>query len=113
MVDAFLIASREGSFETLLTVLDPKVVLRYDRVAADQNVPGEAHGAQAVARLFVGRARETQSALINGSVGIIVAPRGRLLLVLEVAIVNGRIAEINAISDPARLRKLDLAVLDY
>jgi RNA polymerase sigma factor (sigma-70 family) len=113
VVDAFLNASREGSFETLLTVLDPEVVLRYDRVAADQNVPGEAHGAQTVARLFAGRARETQSALINGSVGIVVAPRGRLLLVLEVAIADDRIAEINAISDPARLRKLDLAVLDY
>jgi len=43
---------------------------------------------------------------------LVVVPRGRLLLVLEIAIVNGRIAEITAISDPARLRKLDLAVLD-
>src|SRR5581483_794370 len=112
VVDAFLSASREGSFETLLSVLDPDVVFRYDRIAADQGTPGEVHGAQAVARLFAGRARATQSALVNGSIGVVVAPRGRLLLVLELAITNGKIARISAVSDPARLHQFDLAVLD-
>ena len=112
VVDAFLSASREGSFETLLSVLDPDVEFRYDRIAADRSTPGEVHGAQAVARLFAGRARATQSALVNGSLGIVVAPHGRLLLVMELAITNGKIARISAISDPARLHQLDLAVLD-
>jgi RNA polymerase sigma-70 factor (ECF subfamily) len=47
---------------------------------------------------------------VNGSVGIIVAPRGRLFLVLNLAITHGKIAEINVISDPARLSQLNLAV---
>jgi RNA polymerase sigma-70 factor (ECF subfamily) len=48
---------------------------------------------------------------VNGSVGVIVAPRGRLRLVLDLTITNGKIAEINVIADPARLQELDLAVL--
>jgi RNA polymerase sigma-70 factor (ECF subfamily) len=49
---------------------------------------------------------------VNGLVGVVVAPRGRLLLVLELTITHDKIAEINVISDPARLQKLDLAVVD-
>jgi RNA polymerase sigma-70 factor (ECF subfamily) len=112
IVDAFLAAARGGSFEALLVALDPDVVFRSDPVASSQGAPAEVHGAQAVARLFVGRARETQSALVNGSVGVVVAPRGRLLLVFNLAIVRGKIAQITAITNPTRLRQLTLAVLD-
>jgi RNA polymerase sigma-70 factor, ECF subfamily len=51
-------------------------------------------------------------ALVNGTVGVVVAPRGRLLLVLRRAFAKGRIAGIEAVADPARIRQLDLAVLD-
>ena len=40
------------------------------------------------------------------------APRGRLLLVLGFTISGEKIIEIDAIADPERLRRLDLAVLD-
>jgi len=46
---------------------------------------------------------------VNGAVGVVVAPRGRLLIVLGFTIRGGK---IDAIADPARLRQLDLAVLD-
>lgn len=49
---------------------------------------------------------------MNSSVGVVVAPRGNLLLALDLAITNGQITEINSIFDPARLSGLDLAVLD-
>ncbi len=112
VVDAFLTASRAGNFDALLAVLDPDVVFRHDRTALPAGASREVHGALAVARQFAGRARETQSALVNDSVGIVVAPRGRLLLVLDLTITHGKIAELNVISDPARLRQLNLAVLD-
>jgi RNA polymerase sigma-70 factor (ECF subfamily) len=48
---------------------------------------------------------------VNGAVGVVVAPRGQLLLVLELTITHGKINEIKVISEPARLKKLDLAVL--
>jgi len=49
--------------------------------------------------------------LVNGSVGVVVAPRGQMLFVLELKIVGGKIAEIEMIADPARIRQLDLAEL--
>jgi RNA polymerase sigma-70 factor, ECF subfamily len=112
VVEAFLAAAREGSFDALLAVLDPDVVLRHDPRAVPAGVPGEIHGAAAVAKQFVGRAQATQPALVNGAVGVVVAPHGQLLGVLDLLIRGGKIAAITAISDPARLRRLHLAVLD-
>ncbi len=63
-------------------------------------------------RAAKGRARAAPAALVNGAVGVVVAPRGRLLLVLGFAISGGKIVEIDVIADPERLRRLDLAVLD-
>ena len=49
--------------------------------------------------------------LVNGAVGGVVAPRGRLFRVLELEIARGKIVRIDVIGDPARLRELDLAIL--
>jgi hypothetical protein len=57
------------------------------------------------------RARFAQPALVNGAVGVVVAPRGRLFAVLGFTITGGKIVEIEVLADPARLRRLDLAVL--
>jgi RNA polymerase sigma factor (sigma-70 family) len=112
IVDAFLSASRNGDFEGLLAVLDPDVVVLADDAAARLGGSREVRGSQAVARAFMGRAQTAQSALIDGVVGAVVAPRGRLLMVVNVTIANGRIVEINAVGDPERLRNFDLSVLD-
>ncbi len=112
IVDAFLAASRDGDFEALLAVLDPDVVVRADDAAA--RLGGglrELRGADAVARAFMGRARAARSALVDGAIGAIVAPRGRLLLVNRITIANGKIVEIDAVADPARLGGFDLTVL--
>jgi RNA polymerase sigma factor (sigma-70 family) len=111
VVEAFLKASREGNFDALLAVLDPDVVLRRDPGAVPAGVPGELHGAAAVAKQFVGRAQAAQPVLVNGSVGVVVAPYGRLLGVFDLSIRGGKITAITTISDPAHLRQLHLAVL--
>jgi RNA polymerase sigma-70 factor (ECF subfamily) len=112
VVDAFLAAARGGDFEALLTVLDPDVVLRSDRAARRPGVPAEVRGAATVAQQAVrGRARAAQPALVNGAVGVIVAPRGRLLMILDFTIRDGKIVAIDAIADPERVRQLDLAML--
>jgi RNA polymerase sigma-70 factor (ECF subfamily) len=51
-------------------------------------------------------------ALVNGAAGAVVAPRGEPFSVMGFTVVGGRIVEIDAITDPERLRALDLAVLD-
>jgi RNA polymerase sigma-70 factor, ECF subfamily len=55
--------------------------------------------------------RAAQPALVDGAVGLVVAPRGRLLMVLRFTFAHGRIAEIEAIAEPERLREVELAVL--
>ena len=112
VVEAFLAASRTGNFDALLAVLDPEVVLRHDPAAVPVGAPREIRGAASVARQFVGRAHTARAALVNGSVGVVVAPLGRLHLALNLTIAHGKIVEINAVIDPARLRQLNLAVLD-
>jgi hypothetical protein len=49
---------------------------------------------------------------MTGAVGLVMAPRGRLFLVLGVTISDGRITAIDVIGNPGRLGELDLAVLD-
>lgn len=112
VVDAFLAASRAGDFNALLTVLDPEIVFRIDGATSPKGVAREVCGAPAVARQFSGRAQGFRTALVNGAVALIVAPRGHLFLVLNLTIRNGKIAEIEAVADPTRLRQFDLAILD-
>jgi len=112
VVDAFLAAARGGDFGALLAVLDPDVVLRADRAAADAGAPGEVRGAPAVADTFSGRARAARPALVNGAAaGAVWAPGGRPRVVFGFTVRRGKIVEIDILADPARLRQLDLAVL--
>ncbi|MGH3505730.1 MAG: sigma-70 family RNA polymerase sigma factor [Nocardioidaceae bacterium] len=115
VVDAYLAATRHGNFEALVKILDPEVVLRADRSAGPTPAPIVLRGVNAVARGALAsseRARFTQPALVDGSVGLVMAPRGQLFLVLGFTIVDDAITEIDVIADPDRLRELDLAVLD-
>ncbi len=115
VVDAFLAASRGGDFDALVAMLDPDVVLHADREAVPSRAPTVIRGAHAVARGALAssaRARFTQPALVNGVVGLVMAPRGQLFLILGFTITDGKITEIDVVADPARLRQLDLAVLD-
>ncbi len=111
VVDAFLAASRGGDFDALLAVLDPDVVLRADRVAVSRGAAGEIRGVASVARQLAGRTRFARLVLVDGAVGLVVAPRGRLVLLLRLTIRHGKIAEIEAVADPAHLHQLRLAVL--
>ncbi len=112
VVDAFLTAVRAGDFDALLAVLDPDVVLRADRGAAG---PAVHRGAATVAARALGFAHLAQAArpvLVNGAVGLLVAPDGRPHSVLAFTIADGTIAEIDILADPVRLGDLDLPGID-
>src|SRR4051794_19819632 len=106
IVDAFLAASRVGDFAALVALLDPDAVYRADEAAAAFDGVPVLVGAGAVAQAFMGRATTAVSALLDGVLGVAVAPEGRLLVVLEVAIEDGRIVELDAVAAPARLAAL-------
>jgi hypothetical protein len=115
VVDAFLTASRAGDLGALLAVLAPDVVRRADRVALRGAAETEVRGARRVAEAMlanVGLARSAGPVLVNGTVGVVVALRGRLLLVLELAIDGDRVTAIDVVGDPTQLRQLERAVVD-
>ena len=115
IVDAYLAASREGDFDALLALLDPDVVLHVDRSAVPEGAPREIRGAREVvgrALANAARARGAQLALINGDVGILLAPHGRLDRVLRPTISHGRIVELDLVTDAERLSGLEISALD-
>ncbi len=112
VVDAFFAAARDGDFEGLVAVLDPDVVSRGDGGPGASAVARGARDVAARALTFARLAPFVRPALVNGAAGAVVAPRGEPFSVMGFTVVGGRIVEIDAITDPERLRALDLAVLD-
>ena len=112
VIDAFLAAAREGNFEGLISLLDPQAVMRGDEAAVRLGGPRRLAGSAAVAKAFEGRAQAARFILADGAPAILVAPGGRLLLVLDVTLRGGKIAAIEAIADPERLAKFAFAVPD-
>ncbi|MEU4733002.1 MULTISPECIES: sigma-70 family RNA polymerase sigma factor [unclassified Streptomyces] len=115
VVDAFLAATRGGNFDDLVTLLHPDVVLRADPAVGPTPRPVVISGSVTVARgamAAMQRAQSTQPALVDGVVGLAMAPLGRLFLVLAFTITQGLITEIDVVAEPERLAGIDLAVLD-
>jgi RNA polymerase sigma factor (sigma-70 family) len=113
VVDAFLAAARGGDFEALLEVLDPDVVLRADR---GPGASREIRGARAVAEQAATFSRvpeSVQSVLVNGAAGIVSwLPGGQPFSVMGFTVKRRKIVEIDVLGDPARLRQLDLTILE-
>ena len=112
VVEAFLAAARDGDFDRLVGVLDPDVVLRADLGAAGSR---EVRGADAVigqAMFYSQLGLVMKSALINGAAGVVTMRDGRPFSVGAFTVRGGRIVEMDWLADPARLRELDLTILD-
>jgi RNA polymerase sigma factor (sigma-70 family) len=110
VVDAFFAAVRQGDFEALLAVLDPDIVIRTDHgtLRKIQGARAAAEGAMVFAHL----ASSVQPALINGVAGIVSQlPSGEVFAVMRFIVRGDRIAEIDVIRDPERLRRVDLSKL--
>lgn len=110
VVDAFLLASRTGDLAGLMAVLDPDVVVRADVFAGGGQVR-EVRGAEKVAAFYNGKAQTARTALVDGAVGAVVAPMGKLMLVLDVKVEAGKVVEISVIGDPTRLAAVELGVV--
>jgi RNA polymerase sigma-70 factor (ECF subfamily) len=121
LVEAFVRAARAGDLAGLLAVLDPEAVIRIDgaaRMAAGtpdaEPTTREVRGAAAWAPRFIALSRglqPVQLALVDGAVGLILAPHGKLSRALTFSVSDGRLARVEVIGDPARLRELEIAVL--
>ncbi|CCK25450.1 RNA polymerase sigma-70 factor [Streptomyces davaonensis JCM 4913] len=115
VVEAFLAAAQGGDLGALLDVLAPDVVRHADPAALPPGMAPELRGARAVAEgtvLLRDRSRYAAVALLDGRVGIVVAPHGRLRVALTVGVEGERITAYEVIADPERLRRTEVAVLD-
>jgi RNA polymerase sigma-70 factor (ECF subfamily) len=113
VVEAFLAAARNGDFDALVAVLDPDVVLRADggltgfsqRLQGAETVAGQA--------LLWSRVDLTmRRALVNGAAGMVTYLHGRPFSIAAVTVKNGSVAEIDFLTDPERIARIDLRVLD-
>jgi len=85
-----------------------------DGAAARAGVPQEVRGARNWAKGAVAFARFIRPAtvcLVDGALGAVLAPGGRLARVLRFTMKDGKITRIEIFADPARLELLELAVL--
>ena len=113
LVERFLAALRLGDPQKLVEVLDPAFAVRAD--AATGGGAPVAQGAEAWAAQAVKAAKGAHMArlaMVDGSVGLIVAPRGRLFRVLRFTFAGGRIAGLEVIGDPERLQTIEVGALD-
>lgn len=112
VVDAFFAAAHDGDFDRLVAVLDPEVVLRSD--GGTQRPSVVIRGAKAVAGRAVNFARLSalrKAALVNGAAGVVVVTGDGPFAVMSFTVVGSRIVEVDVLSDPERLRRLDLSAL--
>ena len=111
VVEAFLSALRSADFDGLLAVLDPDAVVHAETARGQTRVIRGARAWAKGAVAFHRFARFNRAVLINGRVGVVLAPRGRLTRALTLRIESGKILEVEVIADPARLARLEIAVL--
>ena len=112
VVEAFLNALRAGDMEGMLAALDPNVRRRADERAVPRGPEGKFQGRAAVAREALAYSKLAQfarPALVDRSLGFIVAPRGRLSIAVACTVKAGKIIEMKVIAAPARLRKLKIS----
>jgi len=115
VVDAFFAAAHGGDFDALVAVLDPDVVARIDGGTARPGASEVLHGAATVARntlAIASIAAPKHPVMVNGAAGVIITLGGQPMAVMGFTIAGGKIVEIDAITDPDRLGRLDLSVLD-
>jgi RNA polymerase sigma-70 factor (ECF subfamily) len=114
VVDAFFQAARQGEFDALVALLDPEVMLRTDAGVIHPAASLKIHGAEAVARqtlrglssLLKRQTIHLRPALVNGAAGVVATLGGQPVAVIGFTISDGKIAEIDAVSDPERVRRV-------
>ena len=115
LVDKFLSALRLGDATKLIELLDPAFAVHADAASVPGGIPAGIQGAEVWAKRVIEAARGARlarPAMVEGTVGLIVAPRGRLFRVLRFTFAHDRIASLEVIGDADQLQAIEVAVLD-
>jgi RNA polymerase sigma factor (sigma-70 family) len=114
VVEAFLAATREGDFESLVALLAPDVALQVDRGRVPDAAASAIRGPRAVAERassFRRAARSARFVLVNDRPGLIAVAGGRAVALLAFTFAGAKIARIDILADRSRLAELDLSGL--
>jgi RNA polymerase sigma-70 factor (ECF subfamily) len=115
LVAAVLDALRARDVERLVAALDPEFVFHADEASIQPGGKREIHGAENWARnavQFAGASRFTSLALVDGDVGLVFAPHGRLMRALKFTFTDGRIIAAEVIGDRERLEMMEFALVE-
>jgi RNA polymerase sigma factor (sigma-70 family) len=111
VVEAFLAAARGGDFEALVSVLDPEITLRTDAAEVGQIIRGAAQIAGG-AMTFAAMASAAQLVLADGKIGVISSLPNAPTRVLVFTVEGDRIIAMEGVTDPDRVRGMELTLLD-
>lgn len=111
VVERFLAALRAGDVDALIAVLDPNFVATGAGAQRGGGLPDARAWASAAIQNARGAAA-ARVALVDGAVGLVVAPRGKLVRALVFRLAGDRVAAVDVIGEADRLEALRIAVLD-
>jgi RNA polymerase sigma factor (sigma-70 family) len=116
VVESFVAALRSGNLETLIAILDPEIVVHF---SDDTKTVPDIRGRELAANNWIKGATAFAQfadyftvALVDGSVGLVMAPKGRPVRALRFTFDSDRIARADIIADRAELDALDIAAID-
>jgi RNA polymerase sigma-70 factor (ECF subfamily) len=114
VVNAFFAAARAGDLDGLVAVLHPDAVMRADGGPSRPGATRVIRGARAIVRASqLGAGAHATAmlrpALVNGAAGVILLENGQPFAVWGFTVAGGRIVEIDAVTEPERLRRLGLS----
>jgi RNA polymerase sigma-70 factor (ECF subfamily) len=104
VVESFIAAFRAGDIEGLVAMLAPGAVFRLDGGPAGQVEDGREWARGAVA--YKGAAQHMRAVLVDGRVGLALAPGGTLMRVLVFSFAGATIREAEVITEPDALAEL-------
>ncbi len=106
VVDAFLVAAREGDFTRLLELLAPDAVIAGDEAAIRAGTPAEIAGQREVATFFNGAAASALAVFISDRPGAAWFLRGEARVAFDFTVADGRVRRIDFRADPEVLAQI-------
>ena len=115
VVKAFAAASRNGDLQALVTALDPAVVLRSDGGGVVTAARNPVFGSDRVARFLLGVLQKNDRMEVleqdtPDGLGFAIWEEGRIIGVVTLEVVGGRIAEVRMVLNPGKLSLWNEAV---
>ena len=106
VVDAFMAAAREGSFDRLIQLLAPDAGVTADVAAVAAGTPSSIEGRQQVAQFFDGSAHAALAVFVGDRPGFAWFHRGEAMVLFDFEVADGVVVGITFRAEPEVLRQV-------